>query len=194
VVSRTEGDVTAPSLESPPVALRPMTHADFGDLLRWRREPHVACWFAETGPVTPDLIEQRYGPRIRGDDPTRMFVVTVDERPVGFLQDYRIKDHPGFAVLAPEPDAIGVDYSIGEPTWIRRGVGLRMLRRWFDVARAGYPDAATYFAAPDHRNIASRRLLLKAGFVEGIWFDEPQRDGSTATVVGHCLDVPSVLG
>lgn len=176
------------------VGLRAMSRADLPDLLRWRRAPHVARWFDGSGPVTPEAFEERYGPRIDGDDPTRMFVVTVDGRPVGFLQDYRISDHPEFAVLAPDPHAIGVDYSIGEPAWVRRGVGLRMLQRWFEVARAGYPGAATYFAAPDHRNLASRRLLLKAGFVEGIWFDEPQRDGSTATVVGHSLDVASVLG
>lgn len=176
------------------VGLRPMTRADFADLLRWRLEPHVAHWFAESGPVTAATIEKRFGRRIDGDEPTRMFVVTAAGRPVGFLQDYRISDHPEFAVLAPEPNAIGVDYAIGDPAWLRRGVGLRMLHRWFHVARAGYADAATYFAAPDHRNIASRRLLLKAGFVEGIWFDEPQRDGSTATVVGHSLDVASVLG
>ena len=103
-------------------------------------------------------------------------------------------DHPEFAVLTPDPDAIGVDYAIGELDWVNRGVGLRMLRQWFPVARSGYPDATTYFAAPDHRNLASRRLLLKAGFVEGTWFDEPQPDGTTATLVGHSFDVASVLG
>ena len=106
------------------VGLRPMTRADLPDLLRWRREPHVARWFAESGPVTLEMIEERYGRRIDGDDPTRMFVVTAGGGPVGFLQDYRISDHPEFAVLAPDPDAIGVDYSIGDPTWLRRGVGL----------------------------------------------------------------------
>ncbi len=177
------------------VGLRPMTRADLADLLRWRQAPHVARWFAERRPVTLEMLETRYGPQLDAAAPTtRMFVVTVDAAPVGFLQDYRISDHPEFAVLTPDPDAIGVDYSIGDPAWVGRGVGIRMLRRWFEVARADYPDATTYFAAPDHRNVASRRLLLKAGFVEGIWFDEPQRDGTTATVVGHSLDVASVLG
>ena len=50
-------------------------------------------------------------------------------------------------------------------------------------------NGTLFFAAPDHRNTASLRCLAKAGFVEGIWFDEPQNDGSTATVVGCTLDV-----
>lgn len=194
VASRTDGDMTAPSPEPPPVALRPMTRADFGDLLRWRCEPHVARWFPSSRPVTAEAIEAWYGPRVDGDASTRMFVVTAGGLPVGFLQDYRISDHPDFAVLTPDPDAIGLDYAIGDPAWLRRGIGRGMLGGWFGVARTGYPGATTYFAAPDHRNVASRRLLLKAGFVEGTWFDEPQPDGTTATVVGHSLDVASVLG
>jgi hypothetical protein len=34
----------------------------------------------------------------------------------------------------------------------------------------------------------------KVGFTRGTWFDEPQRDGTTATVVGCTLDVRRVLG
>jgi RimJ/RimL family protein N-acetyltransferase len=178
----------------PVVALRPMTRADLRDVVRWRRQPHVAKWF-DTGTVPTDAeIEGRYLPRITGDEPTRMFVVEANGRSVGMLQDYLISDHPEFAVLTPDPEAVGVDYLIGEPTWLGRGVGTGMLRRWFDVAHAGYPSAATCFAAPDHRNVASRRLLLRVGFSEGTWFDEPQRDGSVATLVGHSLVMASVLG
>lgn len=176
------------------VGLRAMTRADLRDVLRWRHEPHVARWFPTAEAATLETIEARYGPRIDGEVPTRMFVVEANGRSVGLLQDYRISDHPEFAVLTPEPDAIGVDYLVGEVAWLHRGVGTRMLRRWFDVAHAGYPDATTYFAAPDHRNVVSRRLLLRVGFTEGIWFDEPQPDGGVATLVGHSIAVASVLG
>jgi aminoglycoside 6'-N-acetyltransferase len=172
------------------VGLRAMTRGDLPDMLRWRRAPHVARWFAESGPVTAASVEERYGARIDGDAPARMWVVEANGRSVGFLQDYRIRDFPDTAMLTPDPDAIGVDYVIGVEAWTGRGVGTRMLRRWFEVARAGYPDATTYFAAPDHRNIASRRLLLTTGFVEGTWFDEPQPDGTTATLVGHTRRAP----
>lgn len=183
-----------PDVDLPAVGLRPMSRADFPDLLRWRTAPHVERWFPSADAATLEMVETRYGPRVDGGGATRMFVVEANGRSVGFLQDYRISDHPEYAVLTPDPDAIGVDYAIGEAAWLRRGVGLRMLQRWYAVARAGYPDATTYFAAPDHRNTASRRLLVKAGFVEGTWFDETQPDGGVATLVGHTLVVASVLG
>jgi aminoglycoside 6'-N-acetyltransferase len=181
--------------ESPPVvALREMTLGDLRDVLRWRREPHVARWFDARGPVTREEVEARYGPRITGEDPTRMWVVEANGRSVGMLQDYLISDHPEFAVLTPDPAAVGVDYLIGEPAWLRRGIGAGMLRRWFGTAHDGYPEATTFFAAPNHLNVASRQLLLRVGFTEGAWFDEPQPDGSVATLVGHSLAVASVLG
>jgi aminoglycoside 6'-N-acetyltransferase len=61
-------------------------------------------------------------------------------------------------------------------------------------ARHRRPAATSYFAAPDHRNAASLRVLAKAGFTPGLWFDEPQEDGTVETVVGCSLDVRRVLG
>jgi len=171
-----------------------MTRDDLPAVLRWRRAPHVARWFGGSGPATAESIEARYGPRIEGEAPTRMWVVEAGDDPVGFVQDYRIRDYPDTAVLVPDPDAVGVDYLIGEVEWTGRGVGRRMLISWFELARGGYPDAETYFAAPDHRNRASRNLLLSVGFVEGTWFDEPQPDGTSLTLVGHSLDVRRVRG
>ena len=52
-----------------------------------------------------------------------------------------------------------------------------MLWAWMLRARRRFPDVSTYFAAPDHRNQASLRVLAKVGFTEGLWFDEPQADG-----------------
>jgi RimJ/RimL family protein N-acetyltransferase len=69
-----------------------------------------------------------------------------------------------------------------------------MLWTWLASARRRYPDVDTYFASPDHRNAASLRVLEKLGFVAGAWFDEPQPDGSVATLVGCTLDVRRVVG
>ena len=109
--------------------------------------------------------------------PTRMWVVEVNGRSVGFVQDYRIGDYPDYAVLGPDPDAIGVDYAIGAEA-VARPRARRAGALGVDAAGpARFPDATSYFAAPDHRNAASLRMLAKAGFTEGLWFDEPQEDG-----------------
>jgi len=173
--------------EQPAITIRPMTRADFPDVVRWQAQPHVARWWSHDA---PDLAgaEAHYGPALDGDDPTRMWVVEADGRPVGMLQDYRIGDHPEYALLTARPDAVGIDYLVGDVDLVGTGFGTAMLHVFLrDVVRPGYPDATEAFAAPDHRNAASLRVLEKLGFVQGLWFDEPREDGGVDTVVGCTL-------
>jgi aminoglycoside 6'-N-acetyltransferase len=176
------------------IDLRAMTRGDLPALTRWLGEPHVRRWWHADGDPTAERVDRTYGPRVDGTTPIRMWVVEVNGRSVGFVQDYRIRDFPEFALLAPDPGAVGLDYAIGEPGWVGRRLGARVLWAWTVRAGPRFPDVTAYFAAPDHRNQASLRVLAKAGFVQGTWFDEPQRDGTTATMIGCTLDVRRVLG
>lgn len=176
------------------VTLRAMTRGDLALVTRWRQEPHVHRWWTADGEPTPERVSAQYADHIDGTTPTRMWIVEVNGRSLGFVQDYRVGDYPDYALLTPDPAAIGVDYAIGEPEWVGRGLGVRMIWAWMLDARRRFPEATTYFAAPDHRNESSLRLLDKVGFVRGLWFDEPRGDGGVDTVVGCSLDVARVLG
>ncbi|NUR06293.1 MAG: GNAT family N-acetyltransferase [Nocardioidaceae bacterium] len=171
-----------------------MTRADLPDVVAWQGRPHVARWWGDEA-ASVEAAERHYGPALDGADPTRLWVLEVSGRSVGMLQDYRIGDHPEYALLTARPDAVGVDYLVGEPAWVGNGTGTRMLWAYLrDVVRPHYAGLAEVFAAPDHRNAVSLRVLDKLGFVRGLWFDEPQPDGRVDTVVGCTLDVPGVLG
>ena len=174
------------------VGFRSMTHADLPHVARWQQAPHAARWFHSHD---LDRAQDRFSPRIDGIEPTRMWVIEINGRSVGFVQDYLIGDHPEYAILTAEPDAIGVDYVIGEPSWVGKGIGTRVLWTFLrDVVRPHYPDATKYVASPDHRNAASLRVLEKLGFLRGLWFDEAQVDGSVDTLVSCMLDVRRIFG
>jgi RimJ/RimL family protein N-acetyltransferase len=174
--------------------IRAATRGDLPDLVRWRQAGHVHQWWVSDGDPTAERVAEQYGPRLDGLSPTRMWIGEVNGRSVGFLQDYRISDYPEFAQLTPDPDAIGFDYAIGDPAFVGRGLGVRLLWEWMRRAHHRFPEARGFFAAPDHRNEPSLRVLEKLGFVRGTWFDEPNADGSVSTVVGCTLDVRTVLG
>ena len=176
------------------IAIRAMTRADLDDVVAWRSSTELMRWWSPGELGDPDQIRAKYAERVDGMSPTRMWIVEVNGRSVGFVQDYRIGDYPDYAVLGPDPEAIGVDYAIGSDMWRGRGLGQRVLWAWMQRARTRFPEATSFFAAPDHRNVASLRILAKAGFTEGVWFDEPQQDGSTTTMVGCTLDVQRVIG
>ncbi|MGY2873766.1 aminoglycoside 6'-N-acetyltransferase [Marmoricola sp. URHA0025 HA25] len=174
-------------------SVRPMTVGDFPDVSRWVNEPHVARWWDEHRSI--EQVAAHYGPALRGDDPTRMWVWEVNGRSVGFSQDYRISDHPDYALLCARPDAVGFDYAIGEPAFVGRGLGTSLLWVFLrDIVWPAYREVGELFAAPDHRNVASLRVLAKLGFTAGLWFDEPAGEGRTDTVVGCSLDVAQVIG
>lgn len=179
--------------EWPVVTLRPMVRGDLPVLEHWLRQEHVRPWFEVDGEPTPERVAKLYGPAIDGDDPTNLWVTEVNGRSVGMVQDYRISDHPEYALLTPDPDAIGFDYLLGEPAWLGYGIGTRMLWSLVTGLRERYPDATAAFAAPDHRNAASLRVLAKIGCTRGTWFDEPQPDGSVTTMVGCTLDLRRVV-
>ncbi|RNL65434.1 GNAT family N-acetyltransferase [Nocardioides marmoriginsengisoli] len=174
-------------------SIRPMTRGDFPDLVRWVNEPHVARWWDENRSL--EQVTEYYGKALTGEDPTRLWIWEVNGRSIGFSQDYRISDHPEYALVCSRPDAIGFDYAIGEPAFAGRGLGTSLLWVFLrDIVWPAYPGAREFFAAPDHRNAASLRALAKLGLSEGVWFDEPKGNGETDTVVGCSLDVAQVMG
>ena len=152
-------------------------------------------WWASDGEPTTDSVEARYAPCIDGLTPTRMWVVEVNGRSVGFVQDYRIGDYPEYAVLGPDPDAIGVDYLIGDPAWVGRGLGARMLWAWMLRARHRLPDA-TDATSPPPTTATPRRCgsWPRRGSPRGCGSTSPRTTARVDTVVGCTLDVRRVLG
>jgi RimJ/RimL family protein N-acetyltransferase len=96
--------------------------------------------------------------------------------------------------LCGRPDATGFDYAIGEAAFVGRGLGTKLLWVFLrDVVVPAYDSVSELFAAPDHRNAASLRVLEKLGATQGLWFDEPRSSGGVDTVIGCSIDVKRVL-
>jgi aminoglycoside 6'-N-acetyltransferase len=171
------------------LSFRPMTLDDLPNLLKWRRQPHVARWW-HRGAVTLESAKQRYGSRISGDDPTRMWSVNVNGRDVGYTQAYQVSDYADYADATGEADAVAFDYLIGDPAPIGKGLGTRMIWEFLrDVLVPEYSSSPRFLASPDHRNTASLRALDKCGFTRGADIVVPSDDGGEpATEVVCTLD------
>jgi aminoglycoside 6'-N-acetyltransferase len=145
------------------VTLRVMAEADLTLVGAWLAQPHVARWW--TTDTTAGAELDRYRARVRGDEPrTRMLVVVEGAAAVGWCQWYRWEDYPREATaMAARPGEVGIDYAIGEPTGLGRGVGTATIAALVAEARRHVPRCGV-LVDPDASNLASRAVLERNGF------------------------------
>lgn len=172
------------------VAFRPMVEGDLAQLATWLSQDHVRRWWGTA--LTLDEARAKYLPRIRGEAPTEMFVVTNRGNDVAMMQRYRLADHAEWAEQLVTaglelPDAVGIDYLIGELDALGKGLGTRMIQAFTAELGGDLPRTTHVVAAPQVDNIASCRALANAGF-ELQWSgqlpsDDPSDEGPSAVYV-----------
>ena len=110
------------------IDFRLLARAGFPMMLRWHNTPHVREWW-QLDPRTAEEVEEKYGPRVDQPSPTRGYTMLYDGQPVGFVQEYLIRDYPEYAsAIQVDADAAGVDLFIGEEAYVHRGLGPVLLR------------------------------------------------------------------
>ncbi|MGI8879834.1 MAG: GNAT family N-acetyltransferase [Jatrophihabitans sp.] len=145
------------------IALRPMTESDLPQIADWLIEPHVARWWLADQSAEEEMAP--YPARLGGDEPTRMLLILEDDQPVGWCQWYRWADYPTQAAgIGAAPGQVGVDYALGDPAAIGRGLGTEVIAALVHAVRDSEPDAGIV-VDPAADNSASRRVLEKNGFV-----------------------------
>ena len=127
-------------------------------------------------------LEAEFGAAVDGTDGMAVFLVSEGERPVGIIQSYRIGDDPEYLddrwMVGAPPDEVSMDYLIGEPDAVGRGLGSEMIRRFAAGLWERYPRAPSAIVAVLADNPASWRALEKAGFAR-IWSGPARSDYGT---------------
>lgn len=90
-------------------------------------------------------------------------------RPIGLVQRYTFADNPGYIeelapLLAVPGEALSMDYFIGEPDALRRGLGSAMLHAALQSTWRDYPNAPSVVVPVSAANTASWRVLERIGF------------------------------
>lgn len=144
------------------VTLRRMDTADLPLVESWLSEAHVARWFLDGSSITVEMAD--LARCVAGDDPTEVLLVLERDRPIGWCQWYRGDDYPDHADgVGTAPGELGIDYAIGDPTAVGRGVGTALVAELVRMLRAmGHTGGIV--ADPDVANPGSRRVLEKNGF------------------------------
>ena len=141
--------------------------ADYELFVRWRNEPHVAEWWntdEDPNPMTLGHVVLEYGPQ--SDPWVSKCFITLDDRPIGFVQFYPWAAEADEAreMGVPDPDSsYGLDIFIGEPNAVGRGLGSRVVEL---VARHVFEtlDATNVALLTPVGNERAHRAYENAGF------------------------------
>ena len=145
--------------------LRALRRDDLPLLQRWLAHPHVDAWWHQR--LDDAELRAKYIPRIDGTEPSHVFVLEHEGRAIGWLQWYRWRDYPEHAaLLGAGPTTAGVDFAIGDPDALRRGLGSRALSMFVERIVFADPAITACISDPEALNHASLRTFARAGFTE----------------------------
>jgi aminoglycoside 6'-N-acetyltransferase len=151
----------------PRYTFTPLREDDLEVARRWLLQPHVRRWWNDDPHETdyPQGTLDEWMTAVRGEDPTDMFVIHMDDRPIGVIQSYRVDAYPDYVAELGElrEPAFSLDVFIGEPDLIGRGIGPALLR---DFLRMAFEKYGLDYAVigPARSNVAAIRSYEKVGF------------------------------
>jgi aminoglycoside 6'-N-acetyltransferase len=146
----------------PDLELRPMTETDLVTFERWLHEPHFGRWFLQDTTIEAELANNRAS--ITSGRSAVALMAELDARTIGWAQWYDWWDYPAAAAAVDAlPGEAGIDYGIGEPDCVGRGLGTALIAALVGCVRAQRPDASI-MTTPSAANVASRRVLERNGF------------------------------
>lgn len=138
-------------------SFEPLRHEHLGTLARWLAADHVAPWFGPPAGAEEDPLGER--------DAVRRFVASLAGRPIGLIQIYRSSDFPdNAAVVGGRIGEVGIDYLIGEPELIGRGLGPALINAFLERHASGRGDVGGVRVDVSEANERSWRCLEKLGF------------------------------
>ncbi len=116
--------------------------------------------------ATEIQVEAKYGPDLDNGGPTHRYLIEVDGAAVGLIQWYRLSDFPDYArAVGEDPtDSAGIDFFIGGPAALGRGLGARSIEAFITTVVFRTNGVARAVAGPAEDNLRSIRTLERAGF------------------------------
>lgn len=141
------------------IHLRSIQEKDFYLLKKWQNLSHVAeVW----GNPSYDEPYEQFVFRTN-DGSVEQFIIEVDGIPIGYFQFYWASQVGGGWWESFDDSTVGIDFYIGEPLWLGKGIGQKVLEEAKETLFAN-SKINRIIADPSPTNARIIHLLKKAGF------------------------------
>ncbi|MFZ4813192.1 MAG: GNAT family N-acetyltransferase [Phototrophicaceae bacterium] len=146
------------------LTFRPMTLDDIPLFHRWRNHKHVSDWWQPPYPSYAD-VDEEIRAYLRPKFGVAAYIVLDDATPFGYVQRWTVAEFPDydpFVTLTPE--VVGVDVFIGEPDYLHKGWGTRLMVGFLRDYVFNDPNVPSCIIDPLPNNAAAIRAYDKVGF------------------------------
>lgn len=144
------------------LTFRPIVRDDLPLLHEWIQRPHVAQWWY--APCTLANVQADYLPTIDGLSSTKAYIACLNDRSIGFIQAYVVKDSAdGWGKAETDPGVRGIDQFLADASRLNQGLGTSMIRSFVAMLFSD-SHVTSVQTDPDPANHRAIRCYTKAGF------------------------------
>lgn len=146
------------------VSFRRLNTNDLNYMYKWLNHGLAAEWYGKKQ-FTMEEIEEKYLPYINNEKPTQAYLILYNERPIGYIQTYRIQDYKEYAqAIDIDENASGLDLFIGEDDFIHKGLGKYIISKFLEEIVFALYDTVSCILGPEPDNIGAIKTYEKVGF------------------------------
>jgi aminoglycoside 6'-N-acetyltransferase len=146
------------------LSFQPLREDDLPRLYSWLLEPHVREFYHRKSVSSWEETRKHYLPRLNSGSPTKCFLTCVN-KPIGYIQTYRVADYPEYAGVIGEAEGISLDLFIGDAAYLGIGWGRLILPKFLhEVAFPLFPREEVCWICHEKLNRRALRASKAAGF------------------------------
>ncbi len=155
------------------IFFRPLKVNDLLMIYHWFKGKEVNQWYARGKAWSKKNVEDKYLPRIQGLEDISCYIISKDNKDIGFIQYYPLTKSAMPADLTCSmaeklnieiEASVGVDMFIGDSSLIGKGLGEGMLKSFIEnVIPSQYH---TIYLDPEVSNVRAIKSYMKVGFVK----------------------------
>lgn len=147
------------------ISFRKLTIDDLLLMQRWLNQSFVHEFYDKDKENTLDEITKRYGPKIKGEQPTNCYLVLYDNQSVAYIQSYKVNDWPEFGdYVKCNDETASVDLFIGDENFMGKGFGSLMLIKFLKEKVFSGNQFTSCIIGPEPENKRAIRAYEKVGF------------------------------
>ena len=147
------------------VTLRTLSELDLSRLHSWLNEPHLFPFYMQDSYSQEDVVG-KFRPRLESDHPCHSLIAETETGAFGYIQWYLNRSFPDYGIaLLDEPLGVSIDYFIGSPGHLGRGLGPAMLEALVDQVTPNLaPQDRRFHIGHDIRNERAIACTRRARF------------------------------